>query len=262
MRAPVEAASRANRSAGSDSLAEPERQQQLALVHACLAGDQAAQARFCVEFDDCLYVGVRRISAEPGFVEETVQRLRGRLLTGSDAKLAAYSGSGPLRAWLQVVASRMAIDALRSEARRRRYERAAADEVALPVPEIDPCCEATRYGELFASALHSALGSLDDKERKLLRLRYVAGHELVTIGGLQGLHRATISRWLSMLCTRLRLALRAGLSRRGAELSPSDMHGLGQSLQSQLAGAVGSWLRRSRQAHEPRPAPDGGGRGA
>jgi RNA polymerase sigma-70 factor, ECF subfamily len=262
MRAPAEASSGANRLAGGDSLAERERQQQLALVHACIAGDQAAQARFCVEFDDCLYVGVRRICAEAGFVEETVQRLRGRLLTGSDAKLAAYSGSGPLRAWLQVVASRAAIDALRSETRRRRYERAAADEVAFSVREIDTCCEATRYGKLFASALHSALGSLDAKERELLRLRYVAGHELVTIGDLQGLHRATISRWLSMLCTRLRFALRAGLSRRGAELSPSDMHGLGQSLQSQLAGTVASWLGDSRAAHEPTPAPGGGGQRA
>jgi RNA polymerase sigma-70 factor (ECF subfamily) len=234
-------------------------QEQLALVRACLAGNRAAQARFSAEFEDCLYLGVRRIRADAGFVEETVQRLRARLFLGADAKLAAYSGSGPLRAWLQIVAARAALDALRAEARRQHYERVAASDVTLlPAPEVEQSVERSRYGKLFRTALRAALRSLDLKERKLLKLRYATGHELEAIGELQGVHRSTVARWFAAIATRLRRALHGELSQRGAVLSVHEMHSLGHLLRSQLASAVNSWLELSRDVHEALPAANDG----
>jgi RNA polymerase sigma-70 factor, ECF subfamily len=231
---------------------------QLALARACLAGDPVARAHFVAEYSACLRLGITRICTEPGFVEETAQQLQLRLLSGPDAKLAAYSGIGSLGAWLQVVAARAALDALRASARRQHYERAVAEAAILPVSGGESTFERERYGEHFRSALRTALDALDTRERHLVKLRFAAGLELEAIGDVHGVHRTTVARWLGSLYSRLQRSLQSELAQRGAPVSTSEMHGLAHVLHSDLHGALDSWLQRS---HGGRTAQPEGARG-
>ena len=226
--------------------------EQLALARAYLGGDPAARRRFDAEFGDCLRSGVARICADPVFTDETVQQLSARLLAGPDAKLATYSGSGPLRAWLQLVASRAALDALRAAGRRRRYERSAAVATKLPLPGIESNFERGRYASRVGAALSVALRSLSAHERNLLKMRFSEGLELEAIGACQGVHRATVARWLASLCSRLEHDVQRQLGQQGVNLSASELRGVGRTLQCRLTGAVDSWLQRSSSPGDER----------
>jgi RNA polymerase sigma-70 factor, ECF subfamily len=242
-------------------MAAPAHAEDLALVRACLAGEPRARARFEAQFGACLRAGVLRIHSDAAFVDETLQQLRSRLLTGPDAKLGAYSGSGPLRAWLKLVASRAALDALRSEARRRRHERAAAAAWTLSAADPELGVDRTRHGVHFGHALRSVLRALAPQDRALLKLRFSDGLELEAIARKRGVHRVTVARWLTALYARLSRAMQSELSQRGASLSASELHGLGQVVASQLAGTLDSWLQRSLRGYEAsRDAGEGGER--
>lgn len=215
---------------------------ELDLVRACMAGDVQALARFELEYAGCLRAGVARVCAEPSFVEELSAALLARLFSGSVPKLAAYSGRGPLSAWLRIVAARAALDQRRSERRRRVREQNAlvASQPALPEPERG--LDRARYASAFATAMRSALRRLTPRQRALLLMRYREGLELTEISERFSVHRATVQRWLALAASELREGLSAELSQCGVRLSQSDLNGLAPQLISALGPAVASWL--------------------
>lgn len=219
----------------------PERSAELALVRACLAGEGDALARFEREYVACLRAGVAHVRADAGFVEETVAALRVDLFSGEAPKLAAYSGRGPLVAWLRIVASRTALDVCRSERRRRAREQRAHGP-GQPPQEPERGLDRARYAQAFASGMRAALRRLQPRERELLLLRYRDGLELDTLGERFGVHRATVQRWLQLATGALRGALSAELKRAGVRLSASDLTGLAPQLRSALSPAIASWL--------------------
>ena len=69
-------------------------------------------------FDGYLGGGGRRcraIDRPPNFIDDVTQELRLKLLTGDDAKLCTYSGTGALVDWLRVIATRVALNLKRSD---------------------------------------------------------------------------------------------------------------------------------------------------
>ena len=221
--------------------AEP-RGAELALVAACLAGDVTALAEFERSFSDCLQLGAARVRSDPEFVAEVVQSLRVELFTGAEPRAGSFTARGPLAAWLKVVATRAALDKLRSDRRWQLRSREAPAPAAGSSTGIEGRIDRQRHGEHFTSALRAALDSLDARDRNLLRLRYVSGLSIDGIGLAYSVHRATVARWIASAVEHVGRALREQIEHEGRAHSPSELEGALRALDSQLAGAIASFL--------------------
>ncbi|RKH20055.1 sigma-70 family RNA polymerase sigma factor [Corallococcus sp. CA047B] len=140
---------------------------------------------------------VSGVDRSPAFVDEVRQHLREKLFTGSEPKIAEFTGSGALGGWVRVAALRIALNLKRSEARaestaREPIESAMGDDLG---PELNHL--RSRYREAFAEAVRAALGQLTDRDRTLLRLYHVESLSLDAIAALYRVHLSTVSRWLS-----------------------------------------------------------------
>lgn len=125
--------------------------------------------------------------------------MRAKLLVGANGacKLGSYSGRGPLEGWLRVTLSRAALSALRARSPEgllvepnALVELAAAD---------DPRLEAlrARCAPALESAIESAVSSLPEDSRTLLRLHFVDGLTIDDLAVVYRLHRATLARRLA-----------------------------------------------------------------
>jgi RNA polymerase sigma-70 factor (ECF subfamily) len=195
----------------------------LYLAIACELSDREAIAAFDRAFIPKIaeYLGRGRHR----MIDDVTQLVRERLLVarpGERARIASYSGRGPLAGWLRVVALRTASNALRTASSAARSERRAAE---LGVSAFDPELDflKARYRPLFREALEASIRSLPPKRRNLLRLYFLDHLTLAQIGALFGLHESSIARQLEstrhdlLESTRRELVERRGLRRSEAE---------------------------------------------
>jgi RNA polymerase sigma-70 factor (ECF subfamily) len=167
---------------------------------ACGRGDAAALRVLERDYLGPARAGVMRIvgAAE---ADEQMQAVREKLLVaaaGVPPKIGDYGGRGALAGWIKVVAVRVALTALRG----RKPETAWSDDddALLELPHdlhetIEPM--RARYGAAFKAAFHSALASLEARERTLLRLQFIDALSVDQIGALYHVHRATAARWVA-----------------------------------------------------------------
>lgn len=207
----------------------------LVLACGCLGGERAALA--CFERDVMGGVGaaVRRIDGRDDRVDEVRQALRTRLFVGERPKILDYRASGPLASWVKVAAIRLAVDLGRREQTRanvaealtRRFVEASADDPDLLVLRRD-------QHQAFSTALRSACGELDTRDRTILKMQFLDGQGIDRIAAAYGIHRSTAARWVHRACRALeqRVAERLGTA---ALLGPSEVRSLGRVLQSQLS---------------------------
>ena len=166
-----------------------------------------------------------KLNLPPSLIDETVQRVRNKLLVGEGGelpRLAQYSGRGALSSWINVVAVREGRDILR---RNKRWvpvqDQSLMDQIT---PHEDPelVFLKRRYRDSFAKAFCAGLASLDSNERTLLRYRYIDELNIDDIGRIHGVHRATAARWLEkargLLLNATRVQLRAMLAVNSDEL--------------------------------------------
>lgn len=183
----------------------------LALSRDCLAGRASALQRFDRDFLAAVAGSVRRRGLSPEDTDEVVQELRARLLTGEHPRLMEYSGRGPLRGWLRVVAVRLALNY------RRRQKPEPPRELALAAlapddPELDVLM--SRYGAELKRALQAGLASLAVRDRAILRLHLLDGASLSEIGRLYGVNKSSVSRWLVEARAQLLVFVRSALTER------------------------------------------------
>jgi len=193
--------------AGAQSQAHPE---DLALAFAVAHGEPAALAQFEAIVAPELAAAVRAIDRSPAFVDEIVQDARIKLLAGEPARIASYRGTGPLRAWVAIAARRLAINAKRD-----------GKPVGDPLEEVmdrEPDPELRHLKQLYRGelreALAAALAGLGDRERAVLRLRFVDALELAQLGALYRVHESTASRWVSAALDEVATATRKHLMAR------------------------------------------------
>lgn len=157
-------------------------------------GDKNAIATFEREVAFEIEAAIKKIDRDKTFVGEIAQEVRVKLLVGDPPKIASYRGAGPLRAWVAIVAMRAALNA-------KRAKQPVSDDVLADVVDREPDPElrhlTTLYRAEYREALTAALAALTDRDRALLRLRFVAGLELAQIGKLYRVHEATASRWIA-----------------------------------------------------------------
>jgi len=171
---------------------------ELVLAWAVATGDATAAARFEREVAGELAAAARKIDPAPAFVDEVRQAALVRLVVAEPpaaARIAGYRGTGPLRGWAALAALRVALNT-----RRARRPEAPADVLGELVDrEPDPELRTMKslYRTEFSAALAAALAALPDRQRAVLRLRFVERLELAQIGKLYGVHESTASRWVA-----------------------------------------------------------------
>lgn len=198
----------------------------LFLCCACLHGVAGAGGALQREGAVAVRTAINRVSHDSEFVEEVTQDLWNKLLVGPEAKVAYYSGRGPLNGWLRVAATRAALDHARQQkaARLRHAELSAALPAAGLGPDIHLLQE--RYREAFSSAFKSALASLSAQERNVLRLHLKHGCTIDQIGKAYNVHRATAARWLERARARVYIAIRQELQRQHGPMTDGELKSL------------------------------------
>ena len=187
------------------------------LAIACGDGVRAAVEHLEAECSRQVEIAAKKLRATPDQADEMRGLLRQVLFTAEPERasaLATFSGRGDLRGYVRVIATRELIRMIN----RGRKEVALDEEVMLDGLGItrDPEISAMRrrFGADVDAALRAALGSLDDHSRAVLRYAMVDGWSAIRIGSAYGVHRGTVTRWLSDIRTNLGDRIRAELATR------------------------------------------------
>ena len=170
----------------------------LFLACACLRADTQA----LLVFDQRFLGAARRYLAatvpDAVIIDEIIQALRVKLLLNTPTgagRIAAYSGRGPLRYWLKSVATRAAIDRLRTVKTSEDIDACEPIVTAMSAtPELAYLKD--HFHDLFRTSLLEAFAKLEPKQRTLLSLSYVERMGIDAISAICNVHRATAARWI------------------------------------------------------------------
>ena len=144
---------------------------------------------------------VKRLDASPSFRDEVLQRVRVKLLVGTQQegpRLTHYRGRGPLATWTTVVVIREAITMLRKLGRPKNDD---ADLVLLEATSSGPELAAIKAEHRLAlvQALRASIADLTAEQRNLLRLHHLHGASIDRLGAMLGLHRSSAARRLEKI---------------------------------------------------------------
>jgi RNA polymerase sigma-70 factor (ECF subfamily) len=172
----------------------------LYLAAACAMQHPAALAEFERLHIAAVPRALSRLGPTQDFIEEVQQMLRERLLVsrGGAARIADYSGRGALGAWVRIAAVRTALG-LRRTRKEALGRRGTLPDQAAEVTDPDIEALRRRYRHLLKSAVQTALASLPDEDRLLLRLHVIEGVTVAELGARHGVHGATISRRITRI---------------------------------------------------------------
>lgn len=220
----------------------------LYLAFACLEGNPAAlrafEARHGAELDRV----VRELDKR-GLGDDVRQILRQRLFVaapGATAKIATYSGRGPLRRWVRVAASRIVLELVHAK------EAPADDDELGALPDVADGPELAylkaRYRVAYKAAFADALARLGDRERTLLAQYHVDALTIDDLGALYGVHRVTALRRVGQAQRALRDSVLA-LLRERLGVSGDELASVTRLVRSQLTIS----LRRAAPKRAKRP---------
>lgn len=211
------------------------------IAFGCVTQDQSALAAFEQRYAPEIKQALQR-SFEAALADDAELRLRDRLLLVAPdeaPRLASYAGRGNLAAWLRAAAVRTAIDLMRS-----RREIAADPSTLGDIDAVDPLLASLkqRYRDEFKHAFNEAAKQLTDRERTLLRYRFLDDLSIDEIGVLYRVHRATVARWIAAIRESLFEATRAQLMAK-LTISDSEVDSVLRLIDSQLDVSIEAVMR-------------------
>jgi len=176
--------------------------------------------------------------ADPAEAEETVQRLRHRLLVaepGEPTRILSYPGRGELRAWVRVAAVRAWLNMKRERPSASAAEQASAEEALVTEATGDLELELLKgkYRDLFRRVFLESVEALAPGTRLLLKLHYLDRLSMEEVGKVLGVHRLTVLRRLE----RARHELSEGTKERletELRLGPPEVESVLRLIQSRL----------------------------
>ncbi len=220
--------------AGVDALAAVEASD-LYLACACSRGDERAVSHFECTFMPQVVAHLGRSERFGAFADEARQRVRARLLVaepGERPRIAGYNGSGPLGAWVCVVAARIAVDMQRAEKPHDVLDHAGRHLASLGAdPEIGYL--KTRYGKELEEAFRAALATLSPREANVLGLYFVQEATAEAIARIYKVSQRTVQRWVADMRQRVMKETRRVLSER-LQISSAEFDSLMALAQSQV----------------------------
>jgi RNA polymerase sigma-70 factor (ECF subfamily) len=184
----------------------------LYLALGCGLGDVRALAAFERTHAETLRGALTRMGVTAAATDEAVQRMRHEILLPRGDRppaIMGFSGKGPLRAWLRVIAGRIA----------RRVDGGPPgvswSDAAAGVAGEDLELQYLKrtYGTSFEAAFRVALATLTPEDRVLLKQRLRHGLTVEQLGAMHGVHASTVSRWVTGARERLVQATREEMMR-------------------------------------------------
>jgi RNA polymerase sigma-70 factor, ECF subfamily len=176
----------------------------LYLACACADGDPRAVSAFDAQFLSQVGTYLRRSGTLPELADEVTQLLRLRLLfaePGSPARIADYTGRGPLAGWIRTAAVRAALDLKRRQKAKEPPPGTAGGTATARDPELDYL--KVHYRDEFKTALSTTVTGLTARERSILRLAFLEGLGTEEIAPLYGVTSRTVRRWLEEMRGRI-----------------------------------------------------------
>jgi len=206
----------------------------LYLCCACAEAQPEALRAFESEGSGVAKAAIARIDRSADFVQDTLQEVWARLLLGAEPKVKSYSGRGPLKAWVRIAATRVALDRQRARNRFAGNHVELTDRLAAPGGSPEAVLLKARFGEAFQQALRDAVSRLSRQERNVLRM-HIAGHcSIDEIGRAYNVHRATAARWLERTRTQIYDEVRQELCVKRANLTASEFKSLATIMGAEL----------------------------
>ena len=198
----------------------------LYLCCACAEAQPVALRLFEREGSGVAKAAIARIDRSADFVQDTLQEVWDRLLLGAEAKVRLYSGRGPLKAWVRVAATRVALDRHRAKHRLAGRHVELSERLAAPGGNPEALLLKARFGHSFHEALRRAVSGLSTQERNVLRMHVAGQCSIDEIGRAYKVHRATAARWLDRTRTRIYEDVRQELCVERGKLTASEFKSL------------------------------------
>lgn len=213
------------------------------LACACARGDAGAIALLRDRYLARVEGSLRR-GRSPALVEDALLQLLGTIFVarpGQAPEIGDFTGSGPLGAWLRIVALRILMRLERKQRQPPEMARAAA--AGLPTPESPEVAYLRRkYSAALQDALGEAWKTMSPENQVLLRLRYNDGRGIDDIAKVENIHRATAARRVRKAEESLIDEARRLLSAKLGASEP-DVNSVLQLVRSQLQISVGRIFR-------------------
>jgi RNA polymerase sigma-70 factor, ECF subfamily len=127
------------------------------------------------------------------------------------AALRAYSARGALDAYLRVIARRELMRVVNLGRREVEIDVDLLDGI-MPASDPEISILRARYRGDVDKAMRTAVSSLEERDRALLRYAFVDGLNVDEIGSLYDVHRATAARWVAAARERLGTRIRDELA--------------------------------------------------
>jgi len=134
---------------------------------------------------------------------ELRQQLRVKLLVGVNPKIGLYRGQGTLAGWVQVCATRTALNLKRGRLNQVPDGNLAIESLVSQEPNAEMLMAAIQNRNGLGAALSRCLSALTGKEKTLLYMFFVDGMNIEQMGDVFGVHRATIARWMAVVRSRV-----------------------------------------------------------
>jgi len=208
------------RGAGIDAEALRERGEELYLVAGCVAREAEAYQAFERRYLATLTQSVGRIVLSPDQADELRQQLRVTLLLGPAPKIGTFRGQGPLGAWVQVCAVRLALKLGAARDRLAGPDASLLEGLVSQEADQELLAAKSQYRDTFQAALEECFSALPSRQKTLLRMHFLDGMSIDEMGQVFHVHRATIARWLvairrevlEQICRKISLNLRTSSS--------------------------------------------------
>jgi RNA polymerase sigma-70 factor, ECF subfamily len=204
------------REAQIDVEALQERGDELYLVAGCVTREPEAYQAFERRYLSTLNQSVGRIVLSADQADELRQQLRVSLLLGPQPKIGTFRGQGPLGAWVQVCAVRLALKLGAARDRMASPDSSLLEGLVSQDANQELLAAKSQYRDTFQAALEECFTTLPSRQKTLLRMHFLDGMSIDEMGQVFHVHRATIARWLvairrevlEQICNKISLSLR------------------------------------------------------
>jgi RNA polymerase sigma-70 factor (ECF subfamily) len=163
---------------------------------------------------------VGRIVLSADQADELRQQMRVTLLLGAQPKIGTFRGQGPLGAWVQVCAVRLALKLGAARDRMANPDAGLLEGLVAQDADQELLAAKSQYRDTFQAALEECFSALPSRQKTLLRMHFLDGMSIDEMGQVFHVHRATIARWLvairrevlEQICNKISLNLRTSSS--------------------------------------------------
>lgn len=174
----------------------------LYLAWACAQGAPRALELFRQRYRPIITAAIRRF---PISWDEVEQQIYVRLFVageGGDGRIARYSGTGPLGAWIRTFATRTALDEVRRN-QASAASRPLRDDEAGAATSPGVALERAHHAPLVRQVIEACLAEVPAADRLVFKLHVIEGVSLDQVATLVPRHRSSLHRAVERVRARL-----------------------------------------------------------